>query len=420
MEVNYNEEKDIRISKRIEIIAYIFIVFYLTFYNYLNIHQSNKEWLILNNILAIIFIVTVFFINHIIKIPLLSKKIFTEVILLTIWIFIEIIFFTIKDSPIFFILPILIITTVMSYDNIRNVVIYISILTLGLVSLFFIPYYNSHSQITLTIIQFWTVVFITTASFSYLYVYRQMTEKYQEEKGLALHNEALTKEKNSFVRILSTELKDPIKNTEIQLQEILDKNKYVFNTNMKDILEKTLTNAKTLDNLSQNILAMDNSNIDSITFALQKIDLQSMILEVLNTLNLKAKERNISIVFQEIKNIYVNADYNRLGEILRNLIDNAIKYTDEGGSVSIFVSKEDGKVDIKVQDTGIGIPADDIDKLFTKFYRASNVEKNTKQGTGLGLYLVKQYVDKMNGDIKIESVLGKGTTFTLILPQYGN
>ncbi|MHB8442755.1 MAG: sensor histidine kinase [Patescibacteria group bacterium] len=420
MEVNYNEEKDIRISKRIEAIAYIFIVLYLIFYNYFNIHQNNKELFILNNILAVIFIIIILSINHIAKIKLLSKKIFTEVILLTLWIFIEILFFTTKNSPIFFILPILIITTVMSYDNIKNVIIYISLLTLGLISLFFIPYYNSSNEISLTIIKFWIIFFITTASFSYLYVYRQMTEKYQEEKELAKHNEALTKEKNSFVRILSTELKDPIKNTEMQLQEILDKNKYVFNPNMKDILEKTLTNAKTLDNLSQNILTMDNSNIDSITFALQKIDLGSMLSEVLNTLDLKAKERNISIVSSDIKNIYVNADYNRLGEILRNVVDNAIKYTDEGGNVSIFVSKEDGNIYIKVQDTGIGIPADDIDKLFTKFYRASNVEKNTKQGTGLGLYLVKQYIEKMNGEIKIESVLGKGTTITLIIPQYGD
>jgi PAS domain S-box-containing protein len=107
----------------------------------------------------------------------------------------------------------------------------------------------------------------------------------------------------------------------------------------------------------------------------------------------------------------------RLRQMLDNLIGNAIKYTPEGGSISIEVEVQDGQVILRVADSGVGIPPADQPHIFDKFYRASNVPKGVG-GSGLGLAIVKSIVDNHHGRIWVESVIGKGTTFIVVLPTY--
>ena len=104
-------------------------------------------------------------------------------------------------------------------------------------------------------------------------------------------------------------------------------------------------------------------------------------------------------------------------EIMGNLIDNAIKYTPEGGSIYINVLGDGDRVLINVTDTGMGISSDDLAHIFQKFYRADNSDTRTIGGTGLGLYLVKQRVEAMGGRVWAESAFGEGSTFYVSLPR---
>jgi signal transduction histidine kinase len=107
-------------------------------------------------------------------------------------------------------------------------------------------------------------------------------------------------------------------------------------------------------------------------------------------------------------------DENLLRPILTNLLSNAIKYSPEGGTVNFELVCQDEVVTFRIQDRGIGIPLEDLSQLFESFYRATNV--GTIKGTGLGLSIVKKSVDLHGGQLAVESVVGVGTTFTVMLP----
>jgi signal transduction histidine kinase len=109
----------------------------------------------------------------------------------------------------------------------------------------------------------------------------------------------------------------------------------------------------------------------------------------------------------------VELDTRLLRIVLDNLLSNAIKYTPNGGTITVTYTANDQEITLIVSDTGIGIPIDEKDNLFSRFYRASNAEKQHTEGTGLGLYIAKQAVRKMSGNIHVDSVLGQGTTFTV-------
>jgi signal transduction histidine kinase len=113
---------------------------------------------------------------------------------------------------------------------------------------------------------------------------------------------------------------------------------------------------------------------------------------------------------------YVYVDPNRIREVIQNLIDNAIKYTADG-SVTIALTGDNSVAQIQVQDTGAGIPEEDIPHLFQKFYRVDNSMTRSVGGTGLGLFISKKIVELYNGRIWVESQVGKGSTFFINLPR---
>lgn len=149
--------------------------------------------------------------------------------------------------------------------------------------------------------------------------------------------------------------------------------------------------------------------------------------EVFNLAELLEKAFDFVIPNAQNKNIALNQDFdNTLGvisgdkfsieEVFTNLLLNAIKYTPEGGIVGLHAHLEKDYAVVEVYDNGLGIPEDDIPRIFEEFYRASNVKKTNTEGTGLGLSLVKQIVDRHQGTISVKSVVNEGTTFTVRIP----
>ena len=108
-----------------------------------------------------------------------------------------------------------------------------------------------------------------------------------------------------------------------------------------------------------------------------------------------------------------------LALLVRNLLDNAIRYTSRGGSVEVALDEEDGRVALTVRDTGIGIPSRDIPRIFERFYRVDRARSRETGGTGLGLSIVRHVVENHGGSIEVESELGRGTTFRVLLPAAG-
>ncbi|MFQ5835952.1 MAG: sensor histidine kinase, partial [bacterium] len=113
--------------------------------------------------------------------------------------------------------------------------------------------------------------------------------------------------------------------------------------------------------------------------------------------------------------LFLWTDKGKMELLFSNLMSNAVKYTPSGGKISLKVSKENSEVKIEISDTGIGIPEEDLSKIFEEFYRAENAKKVEREGTGLGLPIVKRIVETYGGKVKVKSEVRKGTTFSFDL-----
>lgn len=147
-----------------------------------------------------------------------------------------------------------------------------------------------------------------------------------------------------------------------------------------------------------------------------KHDLGGIIEDVFSILQGAADKKNISLAFQADGNPLITANRDRIKQMLINLVDNAIKYNVDSGSVHVKAWKSEGRILISVKDTGIGIARQHLSRIFERFYRVDKGRSRSMGGTGLGLSIVKHIVNLYNGDIKVESEPGKGTEFLIQLP----
>jgi two-component system phosphate regulon sensor histidine kinase PhoR len=145
-------------------------------------------------------------------------------------------------------------------------------------------------------------------------------------------------------------------------------------------------------------------------------DLSLVTASVVKDIREKAEEAEIELIADISKEIYVRGDGQQLTLMVRNLLDNAIRYTSPQGKIAISVVRETRDAVVQVADDGIGIPLDSQERVFERFYRVDRARSRDKGGTGLGLAIVKHVVELHGGRISLESELGSGTTFTIRLP----
>ena len=220
--------------------------------------------------------------------------------------------------------------------------------------------------------------------------------------------------KNDFISSVSHELRTPltaIKGWSETLESGYDEAS--FRKGMKVITGET----KRLEQMVEDLL--DFSRIQSGHFSLEltTIDVIAELEDALLIYNDKAKKENIHLSYNEPEFMCaVEGDKNRLRQVFINIIDNALKYTEPGGSIEVVAEKNESAVIVSVSDTGAGIAPEDISKVKQKFYKANK----TKHGSGIGLAVADEIVARHGGTLDIESELGKGTTVTIILPLKNN
>jgi signal transduction histidine kinase len=148
----------------------------------------------------------------------------------------------------------------------------------------------------------------------------------------------------------------------------------------------------------------------------QPADIGAIVARAVDDARVLGHPKHISIKLLSEPLPQTYADGEKLAQVFTNLLSNAVKYTDNGGSVAVAVFCMSQKIYVAVKDSGIGIAAEELPKLFTKFYRASNSESAHAPGTGIGLALVKTFVEGHAGTISVSSKLGEGSTFVVELP----
>ena len=193
-----------------------------------------------------------------------------------------------------------------------------------------------------------------------------------------------------------------------------------INNEQRKMLGVVKENADKLRDFSHELLDIAKMEAGMIAYDLETTDIRAYVEAVLSTARTGAARKNIRITARIDDLPDISVDVQKLTVILNNLMSNAIKYTQANGNVDVHAGASDGVVRISVCDSGIGIPEQDLPRLFTKFYQASNASLSGSKGTGIGLALVKAFVEGHGGKVSVTSVVGKGSTFVAELPVNGH
>lgn len=235
-----------------------------------------------------------------------------------------------------------------------------------------------------------------------------------KENNIQLEN--LNVQKDKFFSILAHDLKNPF-NSILGISEILLTDFYEINDERKIKLLKAVNEAtdKTYT-LLLNLLDWASFQREALDFKPEIIHLIETGKQVIATVEPQAIKKNISLYFEIDENIHIYADFQMLQTVLRNLLSNAIKYTNPGGSVRLSAEEYLESVEIVVTDSGIGISAQKLEKIFTLEERLSEKGTGGETGTGLGLMLCKEFVEKNGGKLSVESQPGRGSRFSFTMP----
>lgn len=229
----------------------------------------------------------------------------------------------------------------------------------------------------------------------------------------------LERVRTDFVTNASHELKTPVTALKGFTETLLD-----GAMDDRDILVKFLNiilkETERLDALVGDILKLSKLEDQNMKLTYERFAAVEPILEVKNILKQKANKRHTSVLVSVLKPTSIESDFDALKQIFLNLVNNAILYTPENGKVQITVDHTSENVIFKVQDNGIGMPANEQNRVFERFYRIDKSRSRNAGGTGLGLSIVKHLVENLGGSIQLDSQLGLGSTFTITLPDKSN
>jgi len=257
---------------------------------------------------------------------------------------------------------------------------------------------------------------------NYVAVKDDITKQKEAEHALKESEAKLqesNKTKDKFFSIIAHDLKSPF-NALLGYSNILLRKHKEYDEEKREKMIKSINNsANNTFKLLENLLTWSRSQSDRIEYLPEKLDLKILLFEVMFNLQEQANKKNIQVLDTISENELVFVDKNMMATVFRNLISNAIKFTSKNGTIVITSEKQlnSNFLEISVTDTGVGIPKDKIDLLFRIEENTSTEGTENETGTGLGLILCKEFVEKHGGNIWVESEEGKGSTFLFTIPE---
>ena len=232
--------------------------------------------------------------------------------------------------------------------------------------------------------------------------------------------EDLDANKSTFVRMVTHELRSPVSVTRSLLRTITAGYAGDVSPQQRDILERASRRTDYLQKLIDDLLDLAAGKMKETQQGdLEPVVLEEVVQRVVNRFTVPAQEKQLSLEYRKPTgegNLLVLAIPEDLDRVFNNLVSNAVKYTLPHGSVTITLSIYQGEARVSVEDTGIGIPEGAMQHLFEEFYRAPNAKELDREGTGLGLTIVKDIVTRFGGQISVRSEPGQGTCFTVTFP----
>jgi len=225
------------------------------------------------------------------------------------------------------------------------------------------------------------------------------------------------REREALLAIASHELKNPLAAVlgfAHLLQRRMIGDTHDIDREQQDV-QMIIAQAERMNRMLTELL--DVSRLDSGQFTIEylPLDLSTLVHTIVDEVKLGLTKHIVTIQDADSP-VMVIGDEGRLAQVLRNLINNAVKYSPRGGQISIVIATKNDEAYVSIQDEGIGIPADALPKLFQRFYRASNTASHSINGFGIGLYVVKEIITRHYGTIHVTTTEGEGTTFTMCLP----
>jgi signal transduction histidine kinase len=226
----------------------------------------------------------------------------------------------------------------------------------------------------------------------------------------------VSKAKTAFISNISHELRTPLTHIKGYLPLMIETELGPITEEQKSALVAMLNASNRLEKLIDDLILFANMDRGVTSILIKTVNVQDLCIDALSQMQSKAKEKEISLsVIYPDETTQMFADYQKISWVIRELLENAIKFTDSGGRVVLGFIPERGLVRIFVRDTGIGIAHDRIQEVFEPFHQLDGSSTRKYKGVGLGLALVRQIIEAHESSIEVDSLLGKGSTFSFCL-----
>jgi len=230
--------------------------------------------------------------------------------------------------------------------------------------------------------------------------------------------EKLERIRKDFVINVSHELRTPLASIQGYTETLLDGAIHDDSNNVR-FLNIIRQNAERLGRLTADLLTLSRIELKSQSFQFASYYLSVLLTDCIDSLGPVAAKKNVTLLLEPVPDkAEVFCDSEAVHQMISNLLDNAIKYTPEGGRITVVAQPVEGAVRISIRDTGTGIPNDELPRLFERFYRVDKARSRELGGTGLGLAIVKHLARAQGGDVGVDSKLGEGSTFWFTLPTH--
>lgn len=250
-----------------------------------------------------------------------------------------------------------------------------------------------------------------------------ITKQKKNEEELARANEELkelNRQKDKLFSVISHDLRNSISGTLGIYDLILEDYEALPKEELVEYLTVLSERAKNTNELLQDLLQWSKNQFQEVTLDFQKLNLAEVTTAVFSRVRSNAEGKGIELKNQVPNSVFVQADLNLLSTILRNLITNGIKFSHPGGEVAVCAESKNNEVEISITDKGVGIEKEALDKILDKKRNYTTQGTSGEKGSGLGLDLCIDFVEKHGGELRVESEPGEGSSFTFTLPEAGS